>query len=364
MKITQIETLLAEQLAVVRVRTDDGAEGIGQTAPFQAPITVETLHRMVAPVFLGQSPWDVTMLVDECLRRNYKFTGTFQYRALCGVETAIWDLLGQVTGQPVYNLIGGKVRDQYPVYASSMDRDISPEDEAIRVADAASQYGFRAAKVRVANAMGRDVDAAPGRSERLIMVMREALGDDFDLMADANSGFSAHRAIQIGRLMEVYDCYFFEEPCNFLDLDSTAQVSAALDIPVAGGEQDNSLHQFARMIDERVVDIVQPDIGYIGGVGRAKQVADMAHRAGMPCTLHCANQSMLQVFTAHVVASSPACYQYQEYRLGEHFPWAQEIYEPALEVVDGMITVPDRPGWGIHLLPEFIQRAQSRVSAL
>ena len=362
MKITHIETLLWEQVAVVRVQADNGAEGIGQTSPFQAPITVETLHRMVAPVFLGQSPWNVTALVDECLRRNYKFTGTFQYRALCGVETALWDLLGQVTDQPVYNLLGGKVRDHYPVYASSMDRDISPEDEARRVSDARDRHGFRAAKIRVASPMGRDVDAAPGRSEQIIRVMREALGPDFDLMADANSGLSAHRAIAIGRLMEQHGYYFFEEPCNFMDLDSTAQVSAALDIPVSGGEQDNSLHQFARMINERVVDIVQPDIGYIGGVGRAKQVADMAHRAGIPCTPHCANQSMLQVFAAHVIASSPACYQYQEYRLGGHLHWAQELYEPVLEVVNGEITVPDAPGWGIRLLPQFLNRAESRIT--
>ncbi len=101
MKITRIDTYLGSHQAVVRVSTDDGAEGIGQTAPSQPGITVDVLHEMVAPFFLGQNPWDLERLVERCLTQTYKFPSTFIYRALCGIDTALWDLLGQVTRQPV-----------------------------------------------------------------------------------------------------------------------------------------------------------------------------------------------------------------------------------------------------------------------
>jgi L-alanine-DL-glutamate epimerase-like enolase superfamily enzyme len=361
MKIERIETHLISQVAVVRVFTDDGAEGIGQTSPYGADITVDVLHKMVAPLFLGQDPWEIERLVQECLRRQYKFTGTFVCRALCGMDTALWDLLGKVTGQPVHRLLGGAVRQEVPMYASSMRRDISPEEEGERLAELVSKQGFRCVKVRVGSVMGRDVDASPGRTERLIPRIREVLGDEVDINADANGAFSPHRAIQVGRLMEEYGYFHFEEPCPFPQIENTAEVAAALDIPVAGGEQDNSLEQFERMIGMRAVDIVQPDIGYIGGVSRALQVARMADLAGIPCTPHCSNRSLLQVFTLHLAAVSPACHQYHEWGI-EDTGWTDEIFEPGLSVKDGVVPVPETPGWGVEISHDYLEEAEARVS--
>jgi len=361
-KIERIETYLGPQLAVVRVYTDDGAEGFGQTAPYMADITVDVLHKMVAPTFLGQDPWDVERLVQRCLDRQYKFPGSFVCRALCGVETALWDLLGKVTGQPVYKLLGGAARREVPMYASSMSRTITPEQEGQRLADLVSAHGFRCVKVRVGSVLGQDVDAMPKRTEALIPTIREALGPDVDINADGNSGFSVHRAIQVGRLMEQHGYFHFEEPCPYPQLENTARVAAALDIPVAGGEQDNSLDQFNSMIQMRAVDIVQPDIGYIGGIARARRVAEMAENAGIPCTPHCANQSLLQVFTLHLAAAMPACYQYQEWSIEPDQTWVEGIYEPALEVANGVVPVTDRPGWGVELLPSYLKQTETRVS--
>jgi L-alanine-DL-glutamate epimerase-like enolase superfamily enzyme len=363
MKITRIETLHTEQVAIVRVYSDDGAEGVGQTAPFHADISVQVLHRMVTPLFLGQNPWDLPMLVKRCVEQNYKFTGTFLCRALCGVDTAVWDLLGKVTGQPVYQLLGGKVRDQIPMYVSSMLRNTTPEEEATRIQDAVSRSGFRAAKVKISGRMGQqDMDAYPGRTQHLIPYLREALGDEFILKADANGGYSPQKAIEIGRMLERYGYHHYEEPCPFMDLEGTAEVTAVLDIPIAGGEQDNSLHQFARMLRMKAVDIVQPDIGYVGGITRAARVADMAEQGGIPCTPHCANPSLLQIFTLHLAAAKPACYDFQEYLLGHESHWAHEIYEPLAVVKNGFIDLPSSPGWGITLLPEFMKHAALQVS--
>ncbi|HEV2068010.1 MAG TPA: mandelate racemase/muconate lactonizing enzyme family protein [Thermomicrobiales bacterium] len=365
MKIVRIETHLGEgqQIAVVKVFTDQGAEGIGQTSTYGAAITVEVLHTMVAPHFLGQNPWDLERIVDRVIRDQYKFPGTFIHRALCGIDTAIWDLLGKITGQPVYRLLGGLERAEVPMYASSMRRDASPEAEVQRFASAIERDGFRCIKLRIGDKMGRDVDAAPGRTEAIIREAREGLGDALDIHADANSGFSAARAIRVGRMLEEYRYFHFEEPCPYKDLEATAEVAAALDMPVAGGEQDYDLFQFRRMIAMGAVDIVQPDIGYIGGVSRARRVAEMAAIAGIPCTPHCANRS-LQMFTLHLAAAMPACYQYHEWSIepDSESGWAASVWEPMLAVKDGVVQVPHEPGWGMDVQPAWLAKATLRVS--
>lgn len=199
--------------------------------------------------------------------------------------------------------------------------------------------GFRCVKIKVSERMGRDRDASPGRTERIIPLMREALREGVDISADANGGFSAPRAIRVGRLLERYNYFHFEEPCPFEDPEATAQVAAALDIPVAGGEQDSSLYHYKRLMDERVVDIVQVDVGYVGGLSRARKVAEMAELAGMPCTPHNSGHSLLQVFTMHLAAAMPACSHPQEWRTDAQ-PWADNLYELHLVVSGGSVTLP------------------------
>ncbi len=362
MKIERIETYLSSNVAVVRILTDDGIEGNGQTSPYGADISVDVLHKMVARFFLGQNPWDVERLVERCLNSLYKFSGTFLCRALCGIDTALWDILGKASGQPVYRLLGGLERDTIPMYASSMRRHTTPEEEVERFAAAIDELGFRCIKIKIGETMGRDRDASPGRTERFVEHARTTLGPGVGIHADGNGCYSAAKAIEVGRLLEAYDCFHYEEPCPFMDLESTAQVAAALDIPVAGGEQDNSLEQFKRMIEMGAVDIVQPDIGYIGGVSRTRKVAEMAQLANIPCTPHCANRS-LQMYTLHLAAAMPSCYQFHEWSI-EPDSWANEIYEPHLVVRNGEVAVPTGPGWGLSVLPEYLAKADHRVSHL
>ena len=361
MQIERIETWLSQHQAVVRVFTDDGAEGIGQTSPHRPDITVDVLHKLVAPHFLGQNPWDIERLVARCLASQYKFTGTFLLRALCGIDTALWDLLGKVTGQPVYRLLGGLERSEIPMYASSMRRDTTPEEEAERLLAEVNTHGFRCVKIKIAGRMGSNRDASPGRTDRLIPLMRDALGDSVDIKVDANGGYTPAKAIQVGRMLEHYGYHHFEEPCPFPQIESTAHVAAALDIPVAGGEQDNSLDQFHRMIAMRAVDIVQPDIGYVGGVSRARRVAQMAENAGLECTPHCANRSM-QLFTLHLAAAMPSCSDFQEWSIEQSSGWANDTFEPELVVNDGAVRVPEQPGWGVAVVPSYFARAVEQVS--
>jgi len=361
MKIQQIETYSTTSLCLVRVTSDDGWRGWGQTAPFNADITATVLHRQIAPHALGWNIEDMSGLVDACFERNYKFPWSYISRAAGGVETALWDLRGQREEKPVCVLLGG-VPKRIPVYGSSMRRDITPMEEAERLARLRDEKGIRAFKVRIGQVCGHNGDASPGRTETLIPAVRKMLGDEVSLLADANSCYSPEKAILVGKLLQENGYCHYEEPCPYWELEWTAQVAAALEMSVAGGEQDVDLAQWRRMIHMRAVDIVQPDVCYIGGITRALRVAKMAAEAGLPCVPHSANLSLVTVFTLHMLAAIPNAGPYLEYSI-EPTGWTDGLYTPALHVEDGSVAVPDGPGWGIEINPDWLEQAHYQVSS-
>jgi L-alanine-DL-glutamate epimerase-like enolase superfamily enzyme len=366
MKIARVESFLKNDIPVCRVHTDSGECGTGQCSTYGGAITVKVLHEMVAPLVLGQDPMQIDAIADRVIDRTMKFPGSFVCRALAGVDTALWDLKGRLVGRPVAALLGGPVREAVPMYASSMRRDIRPQDEAERLLRLVKEQGFRAVKVRVGAGpgapMGSDADAAPGRTEDLVRTVRQVLGDEVRVNVDANSTYTAHRAIRVGRMLEKFGVFHFEEPCPYPDIESTKAVADALDVYVAGGEQDVSIPQFRRMAAMRAVDIVQPDILYIGGVARARRVAMLAHEFGLACTPHAANRAMVQLFTLHFAAALPNCLYEQEWSI-EPAPWTEGLLERRLQVEDGLVRVPEGPGWGIEVREEWLRAAQHQESA-
>ena len=362
MKIASIETFTRDPLSVVRVRTDDGAEGFGRIAPFAADISAAVLHRLIAPHVLGADPLDAGGISDRCVEANYKFPWSFVCRALAGVDTALWDLRGRVEGQSVCRLLGGRGGD-VRAYGSSMRRDIAPRAEADRLAGLRDAKGFTAFKVRIGKVCGHDQDQWPGRTDELVPAVRAAVGDDVDLLVDANSCYTPERAIEVGRLLEAHAVRHFEEPCPYWQLEWTARVAEALAVPVAGGEQDNDLAQWRRMIAMPAVDIVQPDVCYVGGLTRALRVAAMAAEAHLPCVPHSANVSLVSVFTLHMLGAIPNAGPYMELSI-EPAAWAEDLYRPALAVRDGRVAIPDGPGWGVTVNPAWLASAERRESRI
>ncbi len=360
MKIASIETFSNQRLAIVRVRTDDGLEGYGQVAPFHADISATVLHRQIAPRALGAEAGDIDAIVDACIEANYKFPWSYVCRALAGLETALWDIKGKLENKSVCELLGGSPR-AIPVYGSSMRRDITPDEEAQRLVRLRETEGYRAFKIRVGKVCGHDEDEWPGRTESLVPAVRKALGDDVSLLVDANSCYTPTRAIEVGKFLEDNNVCHFEEPCPYWELEWTAQVAAALDVPVAGGEQDNDLAQWRRMIAMHAVDIVQPDICYVGGLTRAMRVAQMANEAGVPCVPHSANRSMVSIFTLHMLAGIPNAGEYMELSI-EPDDWTANLYDPPIEVHEGTVDVPDSPGWGVTVNPSWLATAQRTAS--
>jgi len=361
--IQKIETFNQGMYAIVRVTTADGQEGYGQIATYETEISVLTLHRKIAPLVLGKDPADIDAIVDHCIDANHKFPWSFICRAIGGVDTALWDLYGQIKQKPVAELLGGKVRPLL-AYGSSMSRTISPEDEAARLVKLRDTQGFRGFKIRVAKENGHDQDATPGRSEKIIPAMRTALGDGIALKADANSGFTPPRAIAVGRIMEDNGFSHYEEPCPYWELEWTAEVAAALKIPVAGGEQDNDLAQWRRMIRMNAVDVVQPDVLYNGGITRSWRVAQMAQLAGKTVVPHSANHSMVTLFTLHLFAALP--------NPGPMMEWSIEpsainkeaagLFGPNPFVKDGMAHFESGPGWGVKINQDWLKSATYQKS--
>jgi L-alanine-DL-glutamate epimerase-like enolase superfamily enzyme len=350
MRIRSLETFSNEFVGFVRVRTDDGAEGWGQVSTYNADITSLVFHRQVAPWALGADALDIDTLVDAIPEREHKFPGSYLRRALAGLDTALWDLRGRLEEKSVCALLGG-TPGPIRVYASSMRRDITPEDEAARLVRLRDEFGYE----------------WPGRTEAIVPAVRNALGADVALLVDANSGYSPARAIEVGRMLQDHAVGHFEEPCPYWELEQTKQVTDALDLDVTGGEQDCDLAVWRRMIEMRAVDVVQPDVCYLGGLTRTLRVAEMAQAAGLPCTPHSANLSMVTLFTMHLLGAIPNAGPYLEFSIEgpDYYPWQEDLFLGSpYRIEDGRVTIPDAPGWGVEINPDWLAAAEYRISEL
>lgn len=366
MKIKRIETFSTQFIGFVRITTENGQQGIGQVSTYNSDITAQVLHRQVAPYVLGVEFDDIDALTDMVIEREHKFPGSYMKRALGGLDTAIWDLRGKAAGLPVTSLIGG-TPGQLRAYASSMRRDITPTAEAERFKRLQGEQGFDAFKFRVAAEYGHDVDEWPGRTEEIIPTIRRALGDQAALLVDANSGFSPKRAIEVGGILKDNGIEHFEEPCLYWELEQTKEVTDALDIAVTGGEQDCEIPTWRHMIEMRAVDIVQPDILYLGGISRTLRVCKMAHAAGLPITPHAANLGMVTLFTMHLLRAIEGAGKYLEFSIEglDYYPWQQGLFvDCPYGVEGGKVTVSDRPGWGVEINPEWLAKSAYQASEI
>ena len=366
MRIKRLETFSNEYVGFVRLTAEDGSTGWGQVSTYNADITAQVFHRQVAPWALGYDILHIDALVDRIVEKEHKFPGSYLRRAMAGLDTAIWDLRGKQLQKPVCALIGGSP-GRLRCYASSMRRDIEPHTEARRLSELRDRHGYDAFKFRIASECGRDRDAWPGRTGEIVPAVRSALGDDATLLVDANSGYSAQKAIEVGRMLEDNGVVHFEEPCPYWNIEATKKVSDALSLDVTGGEQDCDLAVWRRMIAMRAVDVIQPDICYIGGIARALRVARMAADAGLPCTPHSANLSMVTLFTMHFLRAIPNAGPYLEFSIEgpDYYPWQQALFvNNPFAVSDGGVTVSDAPGWGVEINPQWLERTHYQVSEI
>jgi L-alanine-DL-glutamate epimerase-like enolase superfamily enzyme len=348
-KISRVESIvLLDKYQLVRVYTEDGLTGVGEVSPMNVAVTHSLVEAALAPRIVGQEAENIEQLWGTMYYGGYKLgpMGAL-LEAIAGVDIALWDIAGQVAGQPLYKLFGGKVREKAEVYASSMQRGMSPVEEAKRAAYFQEQ-GYRAYKIHSATPWMYDVGF--DGTLKTVSEVRSAVGDEFDVLVDVNNAYLPHTAVRVARRLEELGVWHFEEPLAAHDYSGYAALAGAVDIPIAAGEQEYTLWQFRDLILQGRVDIIQPDVIKCGGITEFRKIAALAQAFNKPITVHNTQPTIGTVAHLHLWVSCPSCMYPQEYNIERHelrdeLPvWS----EPVL-VEEGYMRVPSAPGLGVKL---------------
>ncbi|MBC8872180.1 MAG: mandelate racemase/muconate lactonizing enzyme family protein [Planctomycetes bacterium] len=356
--IESVELLRDGRSFLCRVRSKDGAEGISvahNTMSVLYPIFV----KRVQPVFIGQDARRLDELLEKALEYalNFRLGGLGIGIPLATVEFAILDMMGRIAGKSVGELIGAIHNTHIPVYQATEWREKPVKESVALIKAAVEKSKAKAVKIKVGALMfmTKDLDARgpAGRTEEIIPLIRETFGDDMALYADANGYYKdVNEAIRVGRLLEEYNYRYFEEPVFFDWLDGTRQVADALSIPVAGGEQQHSIHAFRWLLANDGLDIVQPDHYYFGGMIRSLKVARMGHAMGKKCIPHLSGGFGF-IYMLHLVSAMPNAGAHIEFKGYENIPL--ECETSSLRLKDGKIKVPTGPGIGVDIDPDYIK---------
>ncbi len=353
--IEKIELLKRDGTYFVRTRSTGGAVGLIQTK--QIELFVPIFEKLVAPHFIGKDARQIETLIDEVYVANYKNAGLPFWCPVAYVEQSTLDLLGKVTNKSVGELLGGVLRKEVPVYLSGSGRDTTAEEEVDVYMRGVEATGCKTVKFKIGGRMSRNLDAYPGRTETLIKLARQRLGDDIVLYADANGSYNAQKGVEVGKMLESLNFTLFEEPCPWEELSETQAVTKALNIPVACGEQDSSLWRFQWMMKNGVMDIVQPDINYNGGLIRTERVAKMAAEAGMKIVPHNTQTGAASVNILQFASCTPNTGPFMEHSWRRP-QQSQSWFSPNFIIKNGRLIVPDGPGFGVEFDPDYMYRAE------
>lgn len=356
--VASIELLRNGRNYLLRTRSTDGVEVITVPNPARMAEVYPIFLNRVAPVFLKKDARDLETHLWDAYRHasNYKLQGIALWAGVAAIEMALLELMGQTARRPLADFFGGRLKRDIAVYYASGNRGNQPDEEIEYLKKLVAGSGVKAIKFRLGGRMSRNADSLPGRTEKLIPLVRKAFGDDMTLYADANSSYDAREAIRIGRLMEEYGFGFYEEPCPFDWLWETKEVADALTMPVAGGEQEFSLRRWQWAIEQRGLDIVQPDLHYGGGYIRATKVARMAAAAGMQVVPHMSGGGLGYVDVVHYASFTPNIGPFMEFKGNANLP--VECRSSSLKCENGSVRCPDGPGFGVTIDPQYVKDAR------
>lgn len=323
---------------LVTVRTDDGITGENLIFTLNDRRTA-VLRQMVdelADVAVGQDAGHIAGFWARAWK-DINFLGHkgVPVAGISAIDGALWDILGKTAGLPLYRLLGG-AQDRVPAYHSGglwLSRSV---DELVEEAQGFVGQGFRAMKMRLGL-------PDPADDIARVKAVRDAIGPDVKLMADANQGLTEAQAIRLGRRLEPFDLAWFEEPLPAWDLDGLARVAAALDTPIASGETEYTRYGFRRMLELRSADILMPDLQRVGGVSEFMRVGHMAESHDTAVSSHLFPETSVQVLGALSNAT-----------FLEYMPWFSRLYNETLEFRGGCAVVPERPGWGFTFNRDYI----------
>jgi L-alanine-DL-glutamate epimerase-like enolase superfamily enzyme len=351
LKITDVETwvLNCDSLFVV-VRTDQGITGYGESSPMNVRAISSLVNEALKPRVLGQDALERERLWEDMFFSTYKL-GVMgaQPEAIAGIDIALWDIFGKVTGQSLWQLFGGRRRDRVRVYASiGGGAEATPADMARRAAKAVEE-GHTMVKIRM-DWGARRTDANPAHDWAVASEVRKAIGDKVELGFDPNNGFSVSTAIRLGRrFQDELGLVHYEEPVAQYDYAGLAQVVAALDVPIAAGEHEYTRWQFRDLVTQANVDILQPDLVKCAGITEGLRIAALASTYNRMLVPHQTQPAIGTAANLHFTACFTREERAQEYDINPKRAVLNRVIHPPLEQKNGYLAVPDGPGLGIEV---------------
>ena len=331
---------------VVEIYSDDGFVGIGNAA-LAPQVTKQAIDLYLKPLLLGQNPWDIEFLWQHMYRKTMAFGRKgIGMVAISALDIALWDLLGKSARQPVYRLLGGRTKQRIPVYASRLyaTESAALAAEAVRY----KNEGYKAMKLRFG---WGPADGAEGmqRNVELVRTVREAVGDDIDIMADAYMGWTLDYAKRMLPLLEKFHLRWLEEPVIPDDIQGYAELKSSGRIPIAGGEHEFTLYGFRDLLQARAVDYIQFDTNRVGGITQARKIAALAEAYSVPVIPHAGQMHNYHIVMASLNSPMAEYFPKVDVEVGNELFWYLFAGEP--EAKDGFIDLDDdTPGLGLTIL--------------
>jgi L-alanine-DL-glutamate epimerase-like enolase superfamily enzyme len=320
--------------------------------------------RNLQPFFIGKDARELDLILERVyiFGFNFRYNGISLGLPLATIEFAILDMLGRIAGKPVGQLIGEIHHPEVPIYVATEFREKPVEESIELIKKAVADYPeARALKIKVGGLMFMTTDmyavGPPGRTEKIVPLVRKTFGDNMALYADSNSFYSVPEAIRVGKLLEQYKFKYFEEPVMFDHVEEIKQVADALTIPIANGEQDYSFYGFRWLLANNGLEIVQPDNYYFGGLIRSMKVARMAAAFGKTCIPHMSGGGLGFLYNIQFVSAVPNAgehHEFKSFRTNVRF----ECKTSPLKVTAGKIKVPTGPGFGADFDPDWVGKHQ------
>ncbi|RJP24649.1 MAG: mandelate racemase/muconate lactonizing enzyme family protein [Candidatus Abyssobacteria bacterium SURF_5] len=351
MRIIDVKaTPLRTHSVFVQVLTDEGVTGIGECSPMNPLVLSHFVETALKPIILNEDPLETERLWNNMTFRTYKLgVQGVQPEAIAGIDIALWDIKGKVTGLPIHTLLGGCCRKKVLMYASIGGGAHMAVSDMAAYVQQFLEKGFKAFKIRMdyvgSTAGAQDVDLK--KDYEMFKAIRELIGDDIPLSFDANNGYSVSAAIAQGRRFEELGIYHYEEPVAQFDYRGIAQVANALDVPVSAGEHEYNRWQFRDLIEQAQVDIIQPDVVKCGGISEMQKIAVLGSVYNKHFVPHQTQPTIGTAANLHVVAAHAGATRPQEYS-GQNL-YLDDLFEEPLVLEDGYLYVPQKPGLGLEL---------------
>ena len=365
-------TMATKPALLVEVHTDEGVCGLGEAAHFGGPMasTAQVIEHELKPYLVGEDPSEIERLWERMHRRAYKHArGGIVIAAMSGIDIALWDVRGKLANMPLWRLLGG-YRKRVPAYATGgFYAEGKGLKELVAEMKGYVDAGFRAVKMKVGRNSRIELSPLRASSERgvaevslsedieRVAAVRKAIGPDVRLAVDANGAWDVATAVKMGRAMEPYDIYWFEEPVWPDDVAGSREVAEKTSIAVAGYETCSyGIVDFARYISARAVHFVQPDVAWVGGLTESLKIAHMAQAANLPIAPHIHGSAVAVAAGLHLLGAVRNA-SIAETVFPAHELMTELVKEPlTLDPATGEIELSERPGLGMELDQETVKR--------